>query len=127
MDPYSEILDKYREIIVNLPKSPNRNFLATTLAVGGYPNAPQEAIETFLRDHQKNNPNRLLTFEEGSEYISKAFLTMKANPCMRFGQSLFNVLPLWCIRMVTGTSQDFFNTSDHEKVFDMFWDALVDS
>ena len=71
---------------------------------------------------------KLLTKEEAEECLAEAQLMVVEyrDSNYRFGQSLFNCLPVDLYHHFTGTEHDFFYWKDDDKVIETFYEFYVE-
>lgn len=71
---------------------------------------------------------KLLTQEEAGKCLKEAGLMVaEYQDCnYRFGQALYNSLPVYLYHHFTGSEHDFFHWKDNDKVLKTFWEYYVE-
>ena len=67
-----------------------------------------------------------LTYAQAAKLVEKASQESLQNKEYRFGQALWNLLPVETTKEFLGTTRDFFYWKDNAKVIETFYEFFVD-
>lgn len=66
-----------------------------------------------------------ITQDQALFYLEEAYCVSGKHECIRFGQALFNALPLDVTNHIRGTDQDFFYDTNHDTIYEKFFANCV--
>ena len=68
-----------------------------------------------------------LTYAQAAKLVEQASQESLQNRDYRFGQALWNILPVETTKEFLGTTKDFFYWKDNAKVIETFYEFFVDN